>query len=91
MNTSLYTHIARRRDDEPRDSREDPGLRALFANARGLIDALEAGADETTLRERVKSYVRCAASQGVSRARIHMALECLFEEHGAGMIQSRCA
>jgi hypothetical protein len=76
------SRVARRRaDDRSPDAEDDPGLRALSESTRRLIAGLKAGAGEPALRDVVAAYVGCAASVGISRARIHDALEFLVHDH----------
>ncbi|MDB4884232.1 MAG: hypothetical protein JWL95_2998 [Gemmatimonadetes bacterium] len=70
------------RADDEADRSADPGLRALFIRAQELVAALRAGADEAVLVGRVRSYMRCAAAEGISDARIRAALVYLVREHG---------
>jgi hypothetical protein len=70
-----------RRDEASSDYAHDLGLRALFSTARAVIDALEQGVAAPVLNQRLAAYVGCAAGQGVSRARIRLALEWLVREH----------
>jgi len=65
--------------DEP----TDPHLAALHLSARNLIAALERGAEEAVLSERVRDYERRAATAGISRRRTSSVLELLVHEHAA--------
>jgi hypothetical protein len=90
MDTRQRVFWAEAPADEP-PMTSDRDLKALFACARELIDALEQGTQGPALAARIRSYAACAAAQGVSPARIRAALEYLLEEHSAATRTRRTA
>lgn len=68
-------------EDADTERTNERRLRVLFHAARALSQALRSGADEDVLKERIRAYVRCAASQGISSSSIRVALEFLVLEH----------
>ena len=78
---SMSRTVRRLPDELSADIEADPGLRALAESTQRLIAGLRAGAGEAALRGLVAPYVACAATQGISRARIHDALEFLVHDH----------